>query len=441
MKSICSKCYISRNNDQLMGNGMIPTDFRYPKPDVFRLHHKQKAASLCRDGSLLRGRQCSSATKSAQNSVWIKQNSKDLKDQTTNRHKENYDIIKESIPVHQKHPLNYGYGSMTTFEKKQGLTNKDNVNSINNSQIQNSGYSNQENSINFGSFISPNTSCSSLPLKKRRIMSDFTTKSKLNCDKSPLIEESHQEFLQDDVFSESKNFQEDFNCPYYYMETLLNGHYEQSDIPNYAVVQKHTNSEAKENAEITSTNETKDQQNISVNSIAQKVPKTLNLTNNNQRKIVPHQSTQETITPIIEKVFSPISLPRYNKVNGIDDMHDVQDKFLSPNSTSMFNVNKANGSKEPSPQNSDSSIFKMHVHNDVPSRNILQFSNSKSCLKYKKAIAISGLAFGTIMIMTFSVLYWNYVEAVHRRMAKTKDGPILDHWGKVSEFLFISESP
>ena len=435
MRVICIIYYISRNNDQLMGNGMIPTDFRYPKPDVFRLHHKQKAASLCRDGSLLRGRQCSSATKSAQNSVWIKQNSKDLKDQTTNRYKENYEIIKESIPVHQKHPLNYGYGSMTTFEKKQGLSNKNNISGINNSQLQTSSYSNQENSINLDSFISPNTSCSSLPHKKRRIMSDITTKSKLSCDKSPLIEESHQEFLQDDVFSESINFQQDIHCPYYYMETLLNGHYEQSDIPNYAVVQKHQNSETKENSEIPATNETIDQQNISVNTIAQKVPKNLNLNNNNQRKIVPHQSTQETITPIIEKVLSPISVPRYNKVNGIDDMHDVQDKFLSPNSLTIFNADKPNGSKEPSPQNSESSIFKMQLHSDVPSRNILQFSNSKSCLKYRKAIAISGLAFGTIMIMTFSVLYWNYIEAVHRRMANTKDEPILDHWGKVSECL------
>lgn len=34
--------------------------------------------------------------------------------------------------------------------------------------------------------------------------------------------------------------------------------------------------------------------------------------------------------------------------------------------------------------------------------------------------------------MTHSVLYWNYREALYRQIAKTKEWPVLDHWGKTS---------
>ena len=422
----------------MIGNRRIPTDFRYPKPDVFRLHHKQKAASLCRDGTLLRGRQCSTAVKNASNSVWIKQNSKDSKDQTTNRNKENYGIIKESIPVHQKHPLNYGYGSMTTFEKKQSQCNN-NRNTNNNDQHQSSEYRNEENLIKCGILISPNTSSISLPHKKRKIVSEFSAKSTISCDKSPLIEEFPQDLSREDVSLESINGYQGYNCPYYSIEQTSNTQYDNSDIPNYATIHNCKNAtDAKENDKNPNFSELQDHQNVlysACNNFAQKVPKTLNLSNTNQRKIVPHQPIKETITPIIEKVLSPVGLPMYDKINGMEDMHDVNDKFISPNSAMLFNADKAE-SKVTSPQISNSSIFKIHPSikssNDAPNRNIIQFSSSKSCLQYRKAIAISGLAFSAIMIMTFSVLYWNYVEALHRRMAKTKDGPILDHWGKVS---------
>ena len=429
---------IFRNNNELIGNRRIPTDFRYPKPDVFRLHHKQKAASLCRDGTLLRGRQCSTAAKIASNSVWIKQNSKDSKDQTTNRNKENYGIIKESIPVHQKHPLNYGYGSMTTFEKKQSQCNN-NRNTNHNDQHQSSEYRNEENLIKCGILISPNTSSISLPHKKRKIMSEFSAKSTISCDRSPLIEEFQQGLSREDVSLESIDGYQGYDCPYYSIEQRSNTQYDSSDIPNYATIHKYKNTEVEDNDENVDMPELQDHQNVlysTCNNIAQKVPKSLNLSNSNQRKTVPHQITKEAITPIIEKVLSPVGLPRYNKVNGIDDMHAIDDKFISPNSTTLFNAEKAE-SKDASPQNSQSSIFKIHPSmkssNAAQTRNIIQFSSSKSCLQYRKAVAISGLAFSAIMIMTFSVLYWNYVEALHRRMAKTKDGPILDHWGKVSK--------
>ena len=40
-----------------------------------------------------------------------------------------------------------------------------------------------------------------------------------------------------------------------------------------------------------------------------------------------------------------------------------------------------------------------------------------------------------MMIMAHSVLHWNYRQALYRRIAKTKEWPILDHWGKVNSRL------
>ena len=50
-------------------------------------------------------------------------------------------------------------------------------------------------------------------------------------------------------------------------------------------------------------------------------------------------------------------------------------------------------------------------------------------MRYHKPISISFLTVGAIMLMTLSVLYWNYHENIHRRMTK-KHGLVLDHWGK-----------
>ena len=378
---------------------------------------------------------CSGAFKNDRNSVWIKRNSKDFNCSTANRNKENYGIIKESISVQQKHPLNYGYGSMTTFETKPSHSN--NYNNISNyAQNQSLGFSTEDNSINFGMLDSTNTSCSSLPHKKRKLMSDFSTKTNKSYDKSPLIEEFLHDASNNDVSSEPVNIQQNYGCSYYYVEGDLDTQYKNSDTPNHPNIHNYRNADLDKHDTNPASNETRDLTNIlrsTCNNVAQKVPKTLNLTDYNQRKIVPHQPIQDTTAPIIEKVLSPVSLTRHKA-----DGHDIEDKVLSPNLTSLFNVEKTNQSKETSPQNSDSSVFKMpssvHGNNTVPSRSILKYSTSKSCLKYRKACAISGLAFSAIMIMTFSVLYWNYHEAMHRRMTNKKDGPILDHWGKVSRF-------
>lgn len=54
----------------------------------------------------------------------------------------------------------------------------------------------------------------------------------------------------------------------------------------------------------------------------------------------------------------------------------------------------------------------------------------RDCCRYRKAATVGLVSVGLLMIMTLSVLYWNYSENVHRKSTK-KDGPsILDHWGK-----------
>ena len=59
----------------------------------------------------------------------------------------------------------------------------------------------------------------------------------------------------------------------------------------------------------------------------------------------------------------------------------------------------------------------------------LASSWANSCVRYHKPISISFLTVGAIMLMTLSVLYWNYYENIHRKMTK-KHGVVLDHWGK-----------
>ena len=36
-----------------------------------------------------------------------------------------------------------------------------------------------------------------------------------------------------------------------------------------------------------------------------------------------------------------------------------------------------------------------------------------------------------ILVLTFSVLFWNYTETTQRRLTK-KQGVVLDHWGKTA---------
>ena len=55
---------------------------------------------------------------------------------------------------------------------------------------------------------------------------------------------------------------------------------------------------------------------------------------------------------------------------------------------------------------------------------------TSSCSRCHKPISISFLTIGAIMLLTFSVLYWNYYETMHRRLTKKHGHIILDHWGK-----------
>lgn len=51
--------------------------------------------------------------------------------------------------------------------------------------------------------------------------------------------------------------------------------------------------------------------------------------------------------------------------------------------------------------------------------------------RYQKPLAVSLFALAFVLVMTLSVLYWNYYETVSRRSTK-KQSVILDHWGKGS---------
>ena len=88
----------------------------------------------------------------------------------------------------------------------------------------------------------------------------------------------------------------------------------------------------------------------------------------------------------MEIVLSPASLPRNN-----EDIQDIENSFLPLNSTSLFKVEKTNGSKEKSPRNSDPSIFKisssMHGNNTVSTRKTLQYSSSKLVLIIERLLA------------------------------------------------------
>ena len=152
----------------------------------------------------------------------------------------------------------------------------------------------------------------------------------------------------------------------------------------------------------------------------------------NHVNIVPH-SMQKFESPAADTI-----LPKHIDTDGTG-RHDIEEKFVSTDQSKMVNVDTTRESKEGSPpycNTSTSSMFKLapslNVEASAPG-GISQYSSSKSCLKYRKALAISTLAFSTIMIMTVSVLYWNYNEALHRRMTKHSEAPwpILDHWGKV----------
>ena len=79
-----SKC----RNGELFGNGILPTEIRYPKRDVFRLHHKQKAAIFSGKDSLRKSR---SGVTNAQNNIWVKRNSKELFTPKTNEKPRYYD--------------------------------------------------------------------------------------------------------------------------------------------------------------------------------------------------------------------------------------------------------------------------------------------------------------------------------------------------------------
>merc|ERR1719319_388081 len=62
---------------------------------------------------------------------------------------------------------------------------------------------------------------------------------------------------------------------------------------------------------------------------------------------------------------------------------------------------------------------------------ILTGKQSKSCFLrgYYLPFLVSIMAIIFTLVLTFSVLFWNYSETEHRKMTK-KQGLVLDHWGR-----------
>ena len=106
-------------------------------------------------------------------------------------------------------------------------------------------------------------------------------------------------------------------------------------------------------------------------------------------------------------------------------------------------VEKEKTAKPKSPKSSSTAVFSAKTNHNLSqvvvhgmsagcksvSSSSLASSWANSCVRYHKPISISFLTVGAIMLMTLSVLYWNYYENIHRKMTK-KHGVVLDHWGK-----------
>ena len=352
-----------------------------------------------------------SGPKSVHNSIWIKRNSKEFSSENSNCNIENY-CVENNAYTKNHRTKNKTCGSIKSFDRRRHNSNnyQQNFENINAENV------NNEN-------ICTNTSYSSLPGKKRNVAKDLS----INSEKSPAIDVS-----KGVIGSEVDLSHQAHDCQYNCITSCGGKRVEQSEIENYASIHKYKRIEIKEGGKeiIDATNGYHKAINQCNNS-AQNVPN-LNLMDYNHVNIVP-QSTQKFGSPASDTI-----LPKHIDTDGTG-RHDIERKFISTDQSTMVNVDTIRESKEGSPQycnTSISSMFKLPHSLNVDtstSGGILQFSSSKSCLKYRKAFAISTIAFSTIMIMTFSVLYWNYSEALHRRMTKHSEGPgpILDHWGKV----------
>ena len=270
-------------------------------------------------------------------------------------------------------------GSIKSFDRRSHNSNTYQQNFEN---INTENFSNEN--------VCTNTSYSSLPGKKRKVVKDLS----INCEKSSAIDEKKRDVLK--VYL----IHQEHDCQYYCTTSGGGKRVEQSEIENYASIHKYKRIEInKGQQEIIDAQISYHKAINQCNNSAQNLPN-LNLMDYNHVNIVP-QTTQKFGSP-------DTILPKQIDTLDGTGRPDIEGKFISTGQSTMVNVDTTRESKESSP----------------PYYN---------CLKYRNALAISTLAFSAIMIMTFSVLYWNYYEALHRRMTKHSKGPwpILDHWGKV----------
>ena len=413
-----SKC----RNGELFGNGILPTEIRYPKRDVFRLHHKQKAAIFSGKDSLRKSR---SGVTNAQNNIWVKRNSKE------------HFTLKSS-----EKPKYYDEGDFFEFEHSFTANEPSVGNTISRNEKEIYIHNGQEYNdyVKKDEILRRNVSNNlihrTLPCKKRKISSSFDTSD----DTFPSNERYEDSLLKNSFSHENEFMQQDDHCKYHYNGTLKGNQFNPSENDTYAVVNKFPKTKMvgiEEKLDVSSERPVV----IENHCVSAPVVPISNSRNksNNPTNYVPQPISQISSLPLLQE----INLPNQNTKNNKHTARDTNGHMVAP--PSMNHIDETNGSKESTPPRLDSaslskfklpSSFEMAI---LPS-GILQYSSSsKSCIRYRKALAISSLAFSTIMIMTFAVLYWNYHEALHRRMTKNVKGPILDHWGKVSlhRHLFI----
>ena len=418
LRYMLSKC----RNGELFGNGIIPTEIRYPKRDVFRLHHKQKAAIFSGKDSLRKSR---SGVTNAQNNIWVKRNSKELFTPKTNEKPRYYD---EGDFFEFEH-------SFTANEPSIGHTISRNEKKIYIHNDHEYNDNDQKDEI-LRRNVSNNLSHRTLPCKKRKISSSFDTSD----DTFPSNERYEDSLLRDSFSHENDFMPQDEHCQNHYNGTLKGNQLNPPENNMYAVVNKFPKTKMVDIEE--KLNVSSERPVVMENHrVSAPVVPTSNIRNksNNPTNYVPQPTSQISSLPLLQE----INLPNQNTKNNKHTAYDTNGHMVSITPSSRNHIAETNGSKESTPPRPDSaslskfklpSSFEMAI---LPS-GILQYSSSsKSCIRYRKALAISSLAFSTIMIMTFAVLYWNYHEALHRRMTKNVKGPILDHWGKVSLVQYI----
>ena len=406
-------------------------EIRYPKQDVFRLHHKQKA--LIVDGTnSLRGTH--SGNVKARDHIWIKRNLKEEinLDVKENRRECNVEFINGTED----------YSKNRYCTKSIDRNEEDNIFQHNFEPI-----SQNENDL-IKQRIMTNTSFHSLPYKKRKIGTEFLN----NDNNSPTRANCKPQEVQDVYCSGNEFFWLAKPCEYQCIN-CSNTQCQQSKKEEYTSMKNYNQEEVNEKGEKSNLRNTNKPETGIHNNSAQTVPSG-NPNECHNVKILSHL-TRNTLPP-----DTGISLPKDSPDNLEKVYDDNKGKTVGCKSRTNFNVNNLKETciskdskcydsslygvtqKDNTPPCYDSSLssirkWQSSIKTDSLTSNNIHYSSSKTCVKYRNPLFISSIAFSFITIMTFSVLYWNWYETMHRRMTKNPEGPILDHWGKVRIYIYM----